>query len=368
MENKPIDRSKIQQDALNAIGDLKRTGAVITMRGGKCLLGLKYINKFFKPDTKILIVIPKLSIEESWKDDAKKFNFEHLLPNIKFVTYLSLHKQLLNYDILILDESHSLTYSHKEWLDLYKGKILGLTGTEPKFVGSEKWNMSTIFCPVVFKYTTEEAVNDKVLNDYIIEVYKLNLSPIKNLKQTTKTGKSWMTSELESYNYWTKRLDNSQNANEKMRLSVLRMKAMMDFPGKEQLVKKLLNDTKNKIIVFANTQKQADRILPHSYHSKNPDSKDNLDKLKKGKITKLSCVLQLGEGITIPGLKEAIIMHSYSGSSPKTRQRGGRCLGLDPNDTCTIKILCYKNTKDENWVNSALTDYNDDKIVYIDVN
>jgi superfamily II DNA or RNA helicase len=142
----------------------------------------------------------------------------------------------------------------------------------------------------------------------------------------------------------------------------------MSFETKETYSKKLLSESKNKCIVFANTQKQADSLCKYSYHSSNKNSDDNLVLFKTGKIQRLSCVNQLSEGVTIPDLKEAIILHSYGGSSAKTKQRIGRVLRLNPDDKAIVHILCYGNTIDENWVKDALSDLDQKKIRYITVN
>jgi len=143
------------------------------------------------------------------------------------------------------------------------------------------------------------------------------------------------------------------------------MKAMMDFKTKEQYSRKLLSVIDEKCIIFCNTQDQADRLCKHSYHSGNSDSEDNLLKFKDGDITKLSCVLQLNEGVNIPNLKIGIILHAY-GNERKSSQRIGRLLRLNPTETSTIHILCYKNTVDERWVAEALRDLDQSKIKYID--
>ncbi len=110
-------------------------------------------------------------------------------------------------------------------------------------------------------------------------------------------------------------------------------------------------------------QAQADRLCTHSYHSNNPDSAENLAKLQKGEITKLSAVLQLNMGVTIPDLKEIIIMHAYS-NERKTSQRLGRALGLAPDETAVAHILMYAGTVDETWVSESLSDFDQTKIIY----
>jgi len=94
---------------------------------------------------------------------------------------------------------------------------------------------------------------------------------------------------------------------------------------------------------------------------KNIDSEDNLKLFKEGKINRLSCVLQLSEGVNIPNLKQGIIMHAY-GNERKAAQRIGRLLRLNPDDQAIVHILCYKNTIDEKWVKDALEFFDDSKI------
>jgi superfamily II DNA or RNA helicase len=144
------------------------------------------------------------------------------------------------------------------------------------------------------------------------------------------------------------------------------MRAMMDFKTKEVYGKNLLNDIEDKCIIFCNTQDQADRICEHSYHSKNPDSEGNLDLFGNDHITKLSCVMQLNEGVNIPNLRAGIIMHSY-GNERKSNQRIGRLLRLNPTETAIVHILCYKDTVDEKWVEEALKDLDNKKIKFFDI-
>jgi superfamily II DNA or RNA helicase len=108
---------------------------------------------------------------------------------------------------------------------------------------------------------------------------------------------------------------------------------------------------------------QAHKMSAHSYTSKNPKSEANLKLFKSGEIDKLSCVLQLSEGVNIPGLRAGIIMHSY-GNERKSSQRIGRLLRLNPTDTATMHMLCYTGTIDERWTANSLEDFDKTKITY----
>jgi superfamily II DNA or RNA helicase len=263
-----------------------------------------------------------------------------------------------------LDEAHSLLDSHRGFLQLYKGKILGLTGTPPKYKDSEKGKLVQEFCPVVYTFKADDAIENGILNDYQIIVHELSLDTRNNYSVLMKT-KSFITSELQNYNYWGQRLETGSGPVHILR--VMRMKAMMEYTSKETYTKKLLNSITTKCIVFANTQDQADRLCTYSYHSNNPESENNLQQFKDGNISELSTVMQLNEGVNIPNLRQGIIMHAY-GNERKASQRIGRLLRLNPDEKAIVHILCYMDTVDEKWVKEALEGFDQSKILWKDYN
>ena len=314
MINEPGSKTKqsIQQEALEAVQGKHRASVAVSMGVGKTLIGLQHMEQEYSNGSrKFLVVVPKNSIIDSWKTDAVKFDLSHLLEHIDFTTYLSLHKRSRDYDAIYLDECHSLLYSHDYYLSTYTGKILGMTGTPPRFAKSEKGEMVNKYCPVVFRYVTDSAVEDKILNDYEVEVHMLELSNERNFKIETKSGGKFMSSERGAYDFWTEKIQNATSQGQLQILRIMRMQALMKFPTKEKYAKRLLDLQQDKCIVFCNTTEQADRICSHSYHSKNPDSEFNLDLFKTGNVKKLSSVAQLNEGVNIPDLKQGIIMHAY---------------------------------------------------------
>ena len=362
-----MTKQEIQKLALSATENKIRCTLVLATGVGKTLVGLNHMVRENGIVKRILIVAPKKSILTSWKDEAKKFNLSHIIANATFTTYLSLNKKNPNdYDLVYLDECHSLLDSHRDFLKNFGGTVLGLTGTPPKYINSEKGELVNAFCPIVYSYITDDAIDDNILNDYKIIVHQLTLSTLNNIEVKTK-GKSFFTSEVNNYNYWCTRIQNARYQKEMQIARVMRMKAMMEFPSKEKYTKLLSDSIKSKCIIFANTQDQADRLCKNSYHSNNSNSDHNLNMFKKGDISKLSCVLQLSEGVNIPDLKQSIILHSY-GNERKLAQRLGRCLRLNPDDTATIHILCYMGTVDEKWVTDALENFSSSKISWKDYN
>ena len=118
---------------------------------------------------------------------SDKYDNPNLSERTTITTYLSLNKQAQTYDVIYLDECHSLLYSHDFWLTHYPGKIVGLTGTPPRFAKSEKGEMVAKYCPIMYRYITDDAVEDKILNDYRITVHPVNLNRLSTYTVKTKT-------------------------------------------------------------------------------------------------------------------------------------------------------------------------------------
>jgi superfamily II DNA or RNA helicase len=356
-----MNREEVQKEALKATEGKKRSSIVLGTGVGKTLVGLMHIQKNFSPLISILVVAPKRSIIAEWRAQAIKFNMEKLLDNVTFTTYLSLNKHdPREYDHVYLDECHNLLSGHCAFLNEYNGGILGMTGTPPGRNSVEKARMVNEFCPIVYTFNADDAVEAGILNDYKIVVHLLDLSSKNDFPVTTKKG-TFYTSEQKNYDYWTTRV----SAEENYMVRIMRMKAMMDYRSKEKYSKVLMSSIDSKCIVFANTQDQADRLCNYSYHSNNSDSEDNLQAFKNGSIDKLSCVLQLNEGVNIPNLKQGIILHAYS-NERKSSQRIGRLLRLNPDDRAIIHILCYRDTIDQKWVETSLEGFDESKILWKD--
>lgn len=355
-----VNRDELQQEALTEACKYRRSGLNLSVGFGKTKIGLMYLER---AGGKTLIVVPKLDIIKSWQDDAIKFGYEEVMNNCTFTTYLSLLKQNPDdYQNVILEEAHNCKGNHEPFLSQFKGNILGLTGTPPKWANSEKGKMMIKYYPIRYNYSIDDAVDNSILNDYKIEVHYLPLSTKKNIKVVTRAGKEYSVSERDQYNYATKRVDEAVSDRDKMFAHINRINKLKQFKSKEDYVSKL-NKTipeDEKVLIFCNTIEQAENLCEYSHHSKKKESP--LEDFKMGNIKRLSCVEQLSEGINIPNLKHAIILHTYSNSSPKSRQKLGRLMRLSVDQTATVHILCYKDTVDVKWVNEILENFNQEKI------
>lgn len=357
-------QTELQEEALYKIGNRSGVAVEIGTGGGKTLLGLKHMAKNFTDTKSFLVVASRTKIFDSWLNDAKQHGYEYLLQHITFSTYRSLTKQSMDHDWVYLDECHSLKYSHAEWLDSYElngGKLLGLTGTYPTGNRSEKAEMCNEYCTKIFVCDVDTAIDNGMLNNYKIYVHLIPLDKRHTVIKKKNSGGFWKTSEQKDARYWEKAIDEATGFERKQVLRILRMKAFQSYPSKINYVKSILKKIDYKTLVFANTKEQADELCTHSFHSSNPKSDENLKLFSEGKIYRLSCIDQLSEGVNIKDLRVGIIMHTYS-NERKARQKIGRFLRLNPDETAIIHILCYENSIDYHWVKSALKSYDQSKI------
>ena len=179
-----MTREKIQENALEIALNNKRCGLGISMGVGKTRIGIQHLMKNYNPFIKALVVVPKLSVKSAWEKELVKMNlFMQLDEYITYTTYLSINKHNPNdYDIVYLDECHSLLETHETFLSEFKGRILGLTGTPPKT--GEKLKMVNKYCPVKYTFSVDDAADNDILNDYQIIVHELELSQVKNVKKS----------------------------------------------------------------------------------------------------------------------------------------------------------------------------------------
>ena len=71
-----ITKDDIQQQALSTILANKRCTCALSMGVGKTRIAIQHFQKSYNPFIKALVVIPKLSIKESWLAELKKLGIE----------------------------------------------------------------------------------------------------------------------------------------------------------------------------------------------------------------------------------------------------------------------------------------------------
>ena len=342
-------REEIQEEAIQIALKNKHCTLNLTMRLGKTKIGLEVASKF----ERVLVCYPLSTIKESWMNDSKKFNIS--IEHVTFSTYRSIEKHKLDdYDLVIFDEVQAI--SIQNWLHVSQfniSRILALSGTVPR-QGSEKRGWVNKFCPVMYSKTLDDTAG-VVTKDYKIYIHLL--SPSNKNDIPLSKGRMW--SERAKIAFWDNKYRSSKNFMDMLKV----MQAIQNSKTKLDYAVDLAQEL-DRALIFVETIEQCSLFPYPSYHSKNKESEENLEKFREYEEDKLVSVKQLGAGVTIP-VSKCIITHCYS-SNDKAAQRLARCLNYtEEGDVAEVHIIGLKATRDEQWIEAGLEAFDKTKIIYI---
>lgn len=341
-------REQVQEEAEKALLSKDRGSVDLSMRLGKTLIGLRVSKNF----NNVLVSYPNIAIKESWISDSEKFGID--ISHITFTTHVSLYKHDLSlYDCIILDEVDQVSLKGFEHLLVSNPEIIyGMSGTMP--TKGDKAYYIRLLCPIVYRKTLDETTG--ITNkEYSIYVHLLQPSTKKDIKLSK--GGYW--SELDRIRFFDKKYQETKKFDFMIKL----MHSIAYSETKLQYALKLAKDIERGLI-FLETIEQCDKSGFPTYHSKNPDSDQNLEDFQNEKIDKLATVNQLKAGISFRNLKEAVLLHCYS-SNNRAAQKIGRCLQFVEGEKATIHIVVLAGTRDEKWANEALIKFDNNKIFYV---
>ena len=335
-------------------------------RTGKSKIVLEALNSLNK---KVLIIVPYNSIIDSWNNEIVKWKHDLTKTPITLINQRSLNKvNKGEFDIICSDEIHTLSNNQMEELKRIGIKPFGITGSLSK--DTEKELKLQLGLKVNFRYSLEEAINDKIISDYSINVITCNLNQTDKTITGGNKKKSFLTTEFDHYNYLTSQFNrfkvlawqDSKFENVKMNFARLRASLLYTCPTKLEIAKKLISKYK-RCLVFTTLTDVADKLCENSYHSKS--NGDELDNFLTGKIDKLATVSMLNMGITFSDLKQAVC-HQLQSSEELSVQKLLRTMNFDLGKDANIDIIVVNNTVDEQWLNKALLPFDKKKIKYID--
>ena len=74
MEVKEISRDKVQSDALDVAINNNRATLGISMGVGKTRIAIQHLMKLYDPFIRVLVVVPKWSVKDSWEVELVKMD------------------------------------------------------------------------------------------------------------------------------------------------------------------------------------------------------------------------------------------------------------------------------------------------------
>lgn len=343
---------------------------------------------------KILIVIPRLVLINSWKEEFTKWGMKKYLLSVEFVTYVSLPKKAGKWNMVIFDECHHLSERCREALesfDIDRSVLLSAT-----VKNSIKWELKDIFENLYsYKITMKEAIDNEILPDPQVFLIPLSLEtriPTESIWKNPK-GKeptlevSWANrwpalrqkyqkvriyctewqyyTDLSSQIDWWKskymRTRNEAFKNKWLKLAGDRLKWLSD--KKVDFVSRILWLIRgHRTLTFCNSIEQTEELGSYCINSKNKESANILKAFNEGRIDHITACNMLNEGMNLVNCQIGIY-NNLNSSEIIVKQRLGRILR---HEKPVIIIPYYKDTREQELVDKMLEDYNPDLITVLD--
>lgn len=364
MTNK--EKNEIQKKVVNSVPKKGNYRLLLAPRVGKTKIAIDIIKRD-KPKS-ILWVTPSTKLaKEDIPSEFSKWKAEKYLPLLTSITWRSLHKYQGHYDLIILDEEQSITVKNSKNLVTGKltGRIISMTGTPTEHM-IKILLYQRLGLKVAYNISINSAVETGLLSNYTLKVVTIDLDDRVNmLVKNSKTNLFWRTSEkkrYESIHQATEKAIKEGRKNAKF-LSIARMNYIRESPSKFTVAKYLLENLKGRKIAFASNIQQAENLSKNTYHSKTSDEKYKL--FQEESINELVMVNSGGIGHTFKKIDHLILVQADSNKNGTTSQKLSRTLLEQGDYEAAIWIVCLKNTKDEDWVKSTLSDFDENKIEYI---
>lgn len=392
-----MNREEVRDSILNISTSHKNILIELPTGYGKTKQALDIVKKHIKLGEKILIVIPRIVLINSWKEEIKKWKLEKYLSYVTFTTYVSLPKHADKWELIIFDECHHLSERCRESLTSFTiNRSILLSATVKLSIKDELREVfDNLYC---YKISMREAIDNEVLPDPTIYLLPLTLNNsiqtetiVKNPKGhtpaiTTDWNNRWSYikqkdrkvlikcterqyySDLDSQIEWFKnkymRSNNDIFRNKWLRLAGERLKWLSNSKNRTvyNILKKL---DKERTLTFCNSIEQTELLGSYCINSKNKNSLSILDKFNSGKINHITACNMLNEGMNLVNCRIGIYANLNS-SETIVKQRLGRLLR---HKNPIVIIPYFIDTREEELVNKMLEDYNEDLIKIItDIN
>jgi len=326
----------------------------------------------------ILIVTPtEVLRDENWPAELVQWSTALEQARVLIVCYASVSKvRGYKFKLVIFDEVHHLTTLSAK---LYDNNLifatLGLTATPPKELADPiKYAIIREFAPVIFKYSLDQGVEDKIVADFDIFVVMDSLDSVSiNIPAGTK-DKPFLTTESAAYQHLSKIINSMQMrgvpANSLKFMQLKRFRFLCALPSKQRLAKYILDrlPVDKRIITFFGSIEQANVTMGedvfHSKVKKGKKLRSKLEDFKEKVIDRIGVVNAVDEGHNIPDLDIAFIVQTNSNSRTIV-QRIGRVVRIRPDHKALVIVLCTQGTQDESWVKKALEDINPQRITRV---
>ena len=278
-----------------------------------------------------------------------------------------------------MDECHR--YAAKTFIEMFKVVkyqfILGLTATFERL--DERDKILAEYCPIIDTIPLSVCLENEWVSPYKEYLVLINVDDLEKYEKINKEfishfeffGFSWeLVNKLAGPMGWrnklllrdsmcsdpTKKSEVLQNINYhaiRFWSTMHEKKAFINnHPKKIEIAKKIIEARKDKkIITFANNIKMAEKIPNATIYSSRTSKKRSataIEDFNSGKITLLSTIRKVNEGLDVKGLSVAIMIGIDSSKTSAT-QRRGRAIRFEQGKTAEIFNIVLNRTQETKW-------------------
>ena len=400
-----MTREELVQTAIKLINTNTSVALLWATGVGKSVAAIKMANHYLNKikNGKVLLLVAETPHKDNWAKEFDKWGM--INASLTVECYASLHKyRNTQWDLVIYDEAHHLgsdlrleilsTMKSKKNILLSATMDRGMLNLLESSLGYIAWHRITLQDAIDFDILPGPHIHliplllDNTLEtEMIIEewgdekkripiytslkdkwVYLKNKNKYPNIKLcmrcTALQKYNYLTDQFE---YWKKRYMNSRQEfikNKWLQIGMQRKRFLGET--KTLHVKKLLKHLKDKrFICFCTSIQQAEELgKKNAIHSKVKGSEDLIKKFNNKEIDTLYAVGMLQEGQNLTDIEAGIIIQLDGSERPIIQKLGRALRAEDPHQY----IFYYKNTRDQEYLDKILEDFNSDYINQLDIN
>lgn len=381
IKDKTEDRNNIQYKALNAWASSGMHGTVEMSTGlGKTFVALHALYRTNKDVNLVNIFLAE--VNDRYDDLLEQISLYKIIfkrdvlkdYNLKFMCYQSACKlKGYKFGLVIADEIHdSLTpaYSQFYFNNTYNC-IIGLSAkinrdiryTLPDDTIKSKGQYLDEICPIIFSYQLKESIDNNTSRNLKVHIIYNELDTLNKYIRAGNSTKEFYQTEYTNYSYWNNRFNKCQfmssgddQDREYITTSNRRKTLLYNLRTKVNIVKYLLQNLKNRTIVFANSLDFLYEITQNVVSNRNTTERNNQIRkwLSDGDINVIGSFKKLKQGANLSDDLDNCIIASYFTSSVDLEQRIGRL--RDNGTQGNVFIIVTKNTQEEVWFNTMIKD------------
>jgi len=214
---------------------------------------------------------------------------------------------------------------------------------------------------LIVNYPTDDAIDDCIISDYTVFVHFYSLNPVI-VRQFLSGVKRWRNTDTAELRRLTKNVE-TYHGEKKMLASLSRMRFINTNDSlKEEIQKWIAENPEARFLMFTENERFGKKFRLPMFNSKSKDD-SVLKQFQEEKINQLCLIRKGSSGITYPNLSN-ILITSINSNGENLEQMLGRSL-LKDTEHSDIHIFVTDKQFQLNWLESALHNVSEDKIVWI---